>query len=206
MTTVDSNTTAPEPVVDPNAVSVTINGKVVAARKGEMIIAAADRTDDFSPRFCYHPRMEPVGMCRQCLVEVVGPRGPMMVVSCMTPVADGQVVNTATEGVKKAQDGMLELLLANHPLDCPVCDKGGECPLQDQAFSHGPGESRFVEEKRHYEKPIAISENVYLDRERCILCDRCTRFADEVAGDALISFTSRGNNTQVMTFPDEPFR
>jgi len=123
----------------------------------------------------------------------------------MTPVADGQVVNTETEGVKKAQEGVLELLLANHPLDCPVCDKGGECPLQDQAFSHGPGESRFVEEKRHYEKPIAISENVYLDRERCILCDRCTRFADEVAGDALISFTSRGNNTQVMTFPDEPF-
>ena len=205
MTTVDSNTTTPEPVVDPNAVSVTINGKVVAARKGEMIIAAADRTEDFIPRFCYHPRMEPVGMCRQCLVEVVGPRGPMMVVSCMTPVAEGQVVNTETEGVKKAQEGVLELLLANHPLDCPVCDKGGECPLQDQAFSHGPGESRFVEEKRHYEKPIAISENVYLDRERCILCDRCTRFADEVAGDALISFTSRGNNTQVMTFPDEPF-
>lgn len=205
MTTVDSNAIVPEAVVDPNAVSVTINGKVVAARKGEMIIAAADRTDDFIPRFCYHPRMEPVGMCRQCLVEVVGPRGPMMVVSCMTPVADGQVVNTATEAVKKAQEGMLELLLANHPLDCPVCDKGGECPLQDQAFSHGPGESRFVEEKRHYEKPIAISENVYLDRERCILCDRCTRFADEVAGDALISFMSRGNNTQVMTFPDEPF-
>ena len=97
------------------------------------------------------------------------------------------------------------MLLANHPLDCPVCDKGGECPLQDQAFSHGPGESRFVEEKRHYEKPIPISDLVFLDRERCILCDRCTRFADEVAGDKLIHFTSRGNNTQVMTFPDEPF-
>ena len=128
-----------------------------------------------------------------------------MVVSCMTPVAEGQVVRTATDGVKKAQEGVLELLLANHPLDCPVCDKGGECPLQDQAFSHGPGESRFVEEKRHYEKPIAISDIVYLDRERCILCDRCTRFADEVAGDALITFTSRGNDTQVLTFPDEPF-
>ncbi|MDA2968900.1 MAG: molybdopterin-dependent oxidoreductase, partial [Actinomycetota bacterium] len=111
----------------------------------------------------------------------------------------------ATDSVKKAQEGVLELLLANHPLDCPVCDKGGECPLQDQAFSHGPGESRFVEEKRHYEKPIAISDIVYLDRERCILCDRCTRFADEVAGDALITFTSRGNDTQVLTFPDEPF-
>ena len=100
---------------------------------------------------------------------------------------------------------MLELLLANHPLDCPVCDKGGECPLQDQAFSHGPGESRYVEEKRHYEKPIPISDLVLLDRERCILCDRCTRFADEVAGDKLIHFISRGNDTQVMTFPDEPF-
>lgn len=191
--------------VDPNVVNLTINDKPVIARKGELIIAAADRTDDFIPRFCYHPRMSPVGMCRQCLVEVETPRGPMMVVSCMTPVAEGQVVRTATEGVKKAQEGVLELLLANHPLDCPVCDKGGECPLQDQAFSHGPGESRFVEEKRHYEKPIAISDIVYLDRERCILCDRCTRFADEVAGDALITFTSRGNDTQVLTFPDEPF-
>ena len=204
MTTVEPTNESAAPV-DPNAVTITINGKSVAARKGELIIAAADRTNDYIPRFCYHPRMEPVGMCRQCLVEVEGPRGPMMVVSCMTPVADGQVVRTATDGVKQAQEGVLELLLANHPLDCPVCDKGGECPLQDQAFSHGPGESRYVEEKRHYEKPIPISENVYLDRERCILCDRCTRFADEVAGDALISFTQRGNNTQVMTFPDEPF-
>jgi NADH-quinone oxidoreductase subunit G len=128
-----------------------------------------------------------------------------MVVSCMTPVADGQIVRTDTPQVKRAHEGMIELLLANHPLDCPVCDKGGECPLQDQAFSHGAGESRFVEEKRHYEKPIPISDLVLLDRERCILCDRCTRFADEVAGDPLISFTQRGNNTQVMTFPDEPF-
>ena len=100
---------------------------------------------------------------------------------------------------------MLELLLANHPLDCPVCDKGGECPLQDQAMSHGPGESRYVEEKRHFEKPIPISDLVLLDRERCILCDRCTRFADEVAGDKLIHFIHRGNDTQVLTFPDEPF-
>ena len=191
--------------VDPNAVNITINGRAVSAVKGEMIIAAADRTSDFIPRFCYHPRMKPVGMCRQCLVEVEGPRGPMMVVSCMTPVAEGQVVRTDTDQVKQAQEGVLELLLANHPLDCPVCDKGGECPLQDQAFSHGPGESRYVEEKRHYEKPIPISDLVFLDRERCILCDRCTRFAKEVAGDPLISFTHRGNNTQVLTFPDEPF-
>ena len=206
MTTIDTNTESSEmPEKDPNAVSITINGRTVEAQKGEFIIAAADRADEFIPRFCYHPRMSSVGMCRQCLVEVEGPRGPMMVVSCMTPVAEGQVVRTETPQVKRAQEGMIELLLANHPLDCPVCDKGGECPLQDQAFSHGAGESRFVEEKRHYEKPIAISELVFLDRERCILCDRCTRFADEVAGDPLISFTQRGNNTQVMTFPDEPF-
>ena len=206
MSTTESNDAqAPEVPVDPNAVNITIDGVPVVARKGEMVIAAADRGDSYIPRFCYHPRMEPVGMCRQCMVEVEGPRGPMMVVSCMTPVAEGQVVRTDTPQVKRAQEGMIELLLANHPLDCPVCDKGGECPLQDQAFSHGPGESRFVEEKRHYEKPIAISDLVYLDRERCILCDRCTRFADEVAGDALIHFTQRGNNTQVMTFPDEPF-
>ena len=191
--------------VDPNAVTINLNGQDVPARKGDMVIAAAAQNGEYIPHFCYHPRMDPVGMCRQCMVEVEGPRGPMMVVSCMTPVADGQVVRTATDGVKKAQEGMLELLLANHPLDCPVCDKGGECPLQDQAFSHGPGESRFVEEKRHYEKPIPISDLVNLDRERCILCDRCTRFADEVAGDKLIHFVSRGNATQVMTFPGEPF-
>ena len=209
MSTTESNDTensdATEVVVDPNAVNINLNGRDVAARKGELIIAAADRAGDFIPRFCYHPRMKAVGMCRQCLVEVEGPRGPMMVVSCMTPVADGQVVRTETDQVKRAQEGVLELLLANHPLDCPVCDKGGECPLQDQAFSHGPGESRYVEEKRHYEKPIAISDLVYLDRERCILCDRCTRFASDVAGDPLIHFTHRGNNTQVLTFPDEPF-
>ena len=190
---------------DPDLVRINLNGREVAAEKGEMVIAAADRAGEYIPHFCYHPRMSPVGMCRQCMVEVEGPRGPMMVVSCMTPVSDGQVVRTDTPEVKKAQEGILELLLANHPLDCPVCDKGGECPLQDQAFSHGPGESRFVEEKRHYEKPIPISDLVLLDRERCILCDRCTRFADEVAGDKLIHFTQRGNNTQVMTYPDEPF-
>ena len=194
---------APEP--DPNLVTLNVNGRDVPARKGDMVISAALSADEYVPHFCYHPRMSPVGMCRQCMVEVEGPRGPMMVVSCMTPVADGQVVRTDTPQVKRAQEGMLELLLANHPLDCPVCDKGGECPLQDQAYSHGPGESRYVEQKRHYEKPIPISDLVYLDRERCILCDRCTRFADEVAGDKLIHFISRGNDTQVMTFPDEPF-
>jgi NADH-quinone oxidoreductase subunit G len=186
-------------------VPITIDGRAHEARPGQLVIAACADAGAHVPHFCWHPRMSPVGMCRQCIVEVDTPRGPAMVVSCMTPVAEGQVVRTDTPQVKRAQEGVLELLLANHPLDCPVCDKGGECPLQDQAFSHGPGESRFVEEKRHYEKPIPISDLVLLDRERCILCDRCTRFADEVAGDPLISFTSRGNATQVMTFPDEPF-
>lgn len=195
---------APEP--EPKrTLTVTIDGRNHEAEPGQLVIDACEDAGTYVPRFCYHPRMTPVGMCRQCLVEVEGPRGPMMVVSCMTQVAEGQVVNTATPGVKRAQEGVLELLLANHPLDCPVCDKGGECPLQDQAFSHGPGESRYIEEKRHYEKPIKISDLVLLDRERCILCDRCTRFADEVAGDKLIHFTSRGNTTQVNTFPDEPF-
>ena len=114
-------------------------------------------------------------------------------------------IDTESATAKRIQEGMLELLLANHPLDCPVCDKGGECPLQDQAFSHGPGESRYIEAKRNFEKPIPVSDNVLLDRERCILCDRCTRFADEVAGDKLIHFIRRGNQTEVNTFPDEPF-
>jgi len=195
----------PKTAAPKDTVSVTINGRSVEAEPGQLLIDACQNSGAFVPHFCYHPRMSPVGMCRQCIVEVEGPRGTALVVSCMTPVAQGQVVSTVSEPAKRAQEGVLELLLANHPLDCPVCDKGGECPLQDQAFSHGPGESRYVEEKRHYEKPIPISDLVYLDRERCILCDRCTRFASEVAGDPLISFTSRGNDTQVMTFPDEPF-
>ena len=123
----------------------------------------------------------------------------------MLTVTDGMVVDTDSEATKKAQDGVLEFLLINHPLDCPVCDKGGECPLQDQTLAFGPGETRFVEEKRHFSKPLPISDLVLLDRERCILCDRCTRFASDVAGDALISFMERGNQTQVLTFPDDPF-
>lgn len=186
-------------------VSVTINGTEIQASPGELLIDAAERTGTYIPRFCYHSRMKPVGMCRMCLVEVDSGRGPALQPSCMIPVSDGMTVDTESEATKKAQDGVLEFLLINHPLDCPVCDKGGECPLQDQTVAYGPGESRFIEEKRHYEKPIPISDTVYLDRERCILCDRCTRFADDVAGDTLIHFMDRGNNTQVNTFPDEPF-
>lgn len=186
-------------------VSITVDGREITAQDGELLIEACERNDAYIPRFCYHPRMSSVGMCRMCLVEVDTGRGPALQPSCMIPVAEGMVVDTTNDKVAKAQDGVLEFLLANHPLDCPVCDKGGECPLQDQTMAYGPGESRWVEEKRHYEKPIPISETVYLDRERCILCDRCTRFADEVAGDPLIHFIDRGSNTEVATFPDEPF-
>ena len=190
-------------ITDP--VEITVDGQTVTAQSGELLIEACERAGAYVPRFCYHPRMEPVGMCRMCLVEVDTGRGPALQPSCMLPVTPGMAVDTTGEKVAKAQDGVLEFLLANHPLDCPVCDKGGECPLQDQTVAYGPGESRFVEEKRHYTKPIPISETVYLDRERCILCDRCTRFAKEVAGDPLIHFAERGAQTEVATFPGEPF-
>ncbi len=189
-----------------DTVSVTIDGRHVVARKGEMLIAAAERAGVFIPRFCYHPRMEPVGMCRMCLVEVKGPRGFSLQPSCYLAVSDGQEVVTTSPKVKKAQDGVLEFLLVNHPLDCPVCDKGGECPLQDQTLSYGPGESRFVEEKRHWAKPVPISDLVLLDRERCIQCARCTRFADEIAGDPLIDFFSRGDRIEVSIFEGKPFK
>jgi NADH-quinone oxidoreductase subunit G len=186
-------------------ITITVDGEPMEVDTGELLIKAAEDNGTYIPRFCWHPRMKPVGMCRMCLVEVEGPRGTLLTTSCNMPVSDGMVVHTESETVKKAQEGILEFLLINHPLDCPVCDRGGECPLQDQTISHGPGESRFVEEKRHYEKPIPISDLVLLDRERCILCARCTRFSEEVSGDPLIEFQSRGNNTQVLTFPDEPF-
>ena len=185
--------------------TVTIDGTAIEANPGELLIAAAERTGTFIPRFCWHPRMTEVGMCRMCLVEVSGPRGMSLQPACMQKCGEGMVVETKSDVVKKAQDGVLEFLLVNHPLDCPVCDKGGECPLQDQTLTFGPGESRFVEEKRHFEKPISISELVLLDRERCILCDRCTRFSKEVAGDPLIHFINRGNTTEVNTFPEDPF-
>jgi NADH-quinone oxidoreductase subunit G len=186
-------------------VTFTLDGREVTATKGEMLIAAAERAGTFIPRFCYHPRMKSVGVCRMCLVEVSGPRGASLQPSCFVEVQPGSEVVTNSDKVKKAQDGVLEFLLINHPLDCPVCDKGGECPLQDQTLAYGPGESRFVEEKRHFEKPIPISELVLLDRERCIQCSRCTRFADEVAGEAQIDFIGRGELLEVNTFPELPF-
>ncbi len=186
-------------------INITVDGVEMQGKAGEVLIKVAEDNGNFIPRFCWHPRMKPVGMCRMCLVEVVGPRGRMLVPSCTTTINEGMVVDTQSAVVKKAQEGVLEYLLINHPLDCPVCDKGGECPLQDHTMAYGPGESRFVEEKRHFEKPIPISDLVLLDRERCILCARCTRFSDEISGDPLIEFKDRGNAVQVITFPGEPF-
>jgi NADH-quinone oxidoreductase subunit G len=187
-------------------VTITVDGVEMQGPAGEVLIKVAEDNGVYIPRFCWHPRMEPVGMCRMCLIEIEGPRGKMLVPSCTARVNDGMVVDTQSEVVKKAQEGVLEFLLINHPLDCPVCDKGGECPLQDHTLAYGPGESRFVEEKRHYEKPIPISDLVLLDRERCILCARCTRFSEEISGDPLIEFKDRGNVVQVLTFPGEPFK
>jgi NADH-quinone oxidoreductase subunit G len=187
----------------PDLVTVTIDGREVQAPRGTLLIQVAQDHGTYIPRFCWHERMKPVGMCRMCLVEVKDMRG--LQISCATPVSDGMVVTTTSDAVKHAQDGVLEFLLINHPLDCPVCDRGGECPLQDQTLAFGPGESRFIEEKRHFEKPIPISKLVLLDRERCIQCGRCTRFSAEIAGDSLIDFGGRGGDTEVITYPSQPF-
>ncbi|HEV3214051.1 MAG TPA: NADH-quinone oxidoreductase subunit NuoG [Acidimicrobiales bacterium] len=189
----------------PAEVAFTLDGRAATARPGEVVIAAAERHGTYIPRFCYHPRMTPVGVCRMCLVEIDGPRGPTLQPACFVAVTEHMTVVTDSDKVKKAQDGVLEFLLVNHPLDCPVCDKGGECPLQDQALAHGSEDTRFVEEKRHFEKPIPLSDLVLLDRERCIQCSRCTRFAAEVAGEAQIDFAGRGELVEVAAFPSEPF-
>ena len=187
-------------------IKINVNGSEIISEPDQLIIEACEDSGIHIPRFCWHKRMDPVGMCRMCLVEIETPRGKALVPSCTTKVSEDLVVDSESDVVKKAQEGVLEFLLINHPLDCPVCDKAGECPLQDQTMAYGPGESRFVEDKRHFEKPIPISEIILLDRERCILCARCTRFSDEISGDPLIEFIQRGNKTQVNTFPDEPFR
>ena len=186
-------------------VTITLDGIDLEVEAGSRLIEAAKEAGTYIPRFCYQPRMGPVGLCRMCLVEIEFPGRMALVPSCTTEVRDGMVVVTKSDVVKKAQEGVIEFLLANHPLDCAICDKGGECPLQDQAFGFGPGESRFVEEKRHYVKPISISDLIFLDRERCILCGLCTRFSDEISGDPLIEFKDRGNDVHVITFPGEPY-
>jgi NADH-quinone oxidoreductase subunit G len=187
-------------------VNLTIDGKEVTIPKGTLIIRAAEQLAIEIPRFCDHPLLEPVAACRQCYVKVEGQR--KLMTSCSTPVADGMVVHTqfTDDEVKDAQVAVLEFLLINHPLDCPVCDRGGECPLQDQALAYGPGESRYIEAKRTYRKPIALSPLVALDRERCVLCARCTRFCDEISGDRFIELFDRGAAEQVAIAPGEDFR
>ena len=195
-------------------VTLTIDGVQVSVPKDTLVIRAAEQIGTHIPRFCDHPLLAPVGACRQCLVEVPdagnGRGFPKPQASCTLPVAEGMVVNTqATSPVAdKAQQGIVEFLLINHPLDCPVCDKGGECPLQNQAMSNGRDESRFWEAggvKRTFPKPISISPQILLDRERCIVCQRCTRFANEIAGDPFIALVERGAQQQIGIAQDAPF-
>jgi NADH-quinone oxidoreductase subunit G len=186
-------------------VTVTIDGFEISVPKGTLIIRAAELLGIAIPRFCDHPLLDPIGACRQCLVEVEGQRKPLA--SCITPCTEGLVVRTQLTSAiaEKAQRGVMELLLINHPLDCPMCDKGGECPLQNQAMSNGQGETRFAEEKRTFVKPVAISTQVLLDRERCISCTRCVRTSEEIAGDAFIDFIERGPAQMIGTAEGKPF-
>jgi NADH-quinone oxidoreductase subunit G len=185
-------------------VTITVDGREIAAIEGEMLHDAARKGDVEIPVFCYEPKLgEPVGACRMCLVEIEGI--PKLQTSCSTPVREGMVVHTRTEQVKHAQSAVVEFLLVNHPLDCPVCDKGGECPLQDISYGWGPGKSRVIDEKRHFEKPIELSPLVAIDRERCILCYRCVRFSQEVSEDAQLQLLDRGDRTYVGTFDDRPY-
>ena len=187
-------------------VTLTIDDTEVSVPKGTLVIRAAELMGVQIPRFCDHPLLEPVGACRQCLVDVEGQRKPLA--SCTTTVAPDMVVRTqfTSEAADRAQQGVMELLLINHPLDCPVCDKGGECPLQNQAMSNGRAETRFEDVKRTFPKPIAVSSQVLLDRERCVLCARCTRFSDQIAGDRFIDLLERGAQQQVGIAPGEPFQ
>jgi NADH-quinone oxidoreductase subunit G len=188
--TLQTNEPAAAPVTD--GVTVTIDGFEITVPKGTLVIRAAELLGLQIPRFCDHPLLDPAGACRQCLVEVTGQVKPPA--SCTTTCTEGMVVRTQLTSpvAEKAQRGVMELLLINHPLDCPMCDKGGECPLQNQAMSNGQGDTRFTDVKRTFAKPVAISTEVLLDRERCISCTRCTRFSEQIAGDPFIEFFERG--------------
>ncbi|MFE3255629.1 NADH-quinone oxidoreductase subunit G [Nocardia sp. NPDC059091] len=203
MTSTVSSTTGGG-VTPTDMVTVTIDGTTVSVPAGTLVIRAAELIGTQIPRFCDHPLLDPVGACRQCLVEIEGQRKP--VASCTQTVAEGMVIHTqlTSPAAAKAQEGVMELLLINHPLDCPVCDKGGECPLQNQAMSTGRSESRFDGEKRTYPKPIPLSAAILLDRERCVLCARCTRFSQQVAGDPFIELMDRGALQQVGIAAGEP--
>ncbi|MEV7681659.1 NADH-quinone oxidoreductase subunit G [Streptomyces sp. NPDC088341] len=193
------------PVPPEDLVSLTIDGIEISVPKGTLVIRAAELLGIEIPRFCDHPLLDPAGACRQCIVEVEGQRKPMA--SCTITCTDGMVVKSQLTSpvAEKAQRGVMELLLINHPLDCPVCDKGGECPLQNQAMQVGDPDTRFEGKKRTFEKPVPISTQVLLDRERCVLCARCTRFSNQVAGDPMIELLERGALQQVGTGEGDPF-
>ncbi|MGA8353818.1 MAG: NADH-quinone oxidoreductase subunit NuoG [Solirubrobacteraceae bacterium] len=185
-------------------ITFTIDGREAQAPENSMLVDAAKHGDVEIPVFCYEPKLGgPVGACRMCLVEIEGI--PKLQPGCATPVKDGMVINTQTDRVKEAQRGVVEFLLVNHPLDCPVCDKGGECPLQDISFGWGGGISRFVEPKRHFVKPVELSSKIAIDRERCILCYRCVRFSQDVSEDDQLVLLERGAHSYVATFDGHPY-
>jgi len=192
------------PRPEPKTITLTIDGREVEAPENAMLVDAAKHGDVEIPVFCYEPKLgQPVGACRMCLVEIEG-IGKLQT-GCSTPVKDGMVVHTQTDRVKTAQQAVVEFLLINHPLDCPVCDKGGECPLQDITFGWGGGTSRFIEPKRHFVKPLELSPTIAIDRERCILCYRCVRFSQEISEDNQLVLLERGTHSYVSTFDGHPY-
>ena len=203
-------TTTQDSAVAVELITIVIDGFEVSVPKGTLIIRAAEKLGIQIPRFCDHPLLDPVGACRQCLVdvEINGRAFPKPQASCTIPVEPNMIVKTQLTSpvADKAQKGVMELLLGNHPLDCPVCDKGGECPLQNQAMSNGRADARLDGYKRTFEKPISISSSVLLDRERCVLCARCTRFSEQIASDAFITLNERGALQQVGIYENEPFK
>ncbi|MDW8350286.1 MAG: NADH-quinone oxidoreductase subunit NuoG [Anaerolineae bacterium] len=207
-------------------VNLTIDGVPVSVPKGTLVVDAAKKIGNDIPVFCYHPKLKPVGMCRMCLVDIGTPKidpatkqpvrdeqgnvvivfMPKLTTACTTPVSEGMVVRTATEQVRAAREDILEFLLTSHPLDCPICDKGGECPLQNLTLGFGPGVSRFdYDAKFHNEKHVPLGDLIYLDRERCIQCSRCIRFQDEIADDHVLQFYDRGRGMEIITLSDPPF-
>ena len=198
-------------VAQVDTITVTIDGTEVQVPKGTLAIRAAELIGIAIPRFCDHPLLDPVGACRQCLVEVPdmgnGRGMPKPQASCTLECAPGMQIKTQLTSpvAEKAQKGMLEFLLINHPLDCPICDKGGECPLQNQALANGRGESRYEGVKRTFPKPVPISAQILLDRERCVLCARCTRFSEQISGDPFIALVERGALQQVGKYADQPY-
>src|SRR5437588_286086 len=200
-----SQADAAPPPPDDGRVEVTIDGRVTRAPKGQLVLDAATDVGIHIPIYCAHPKMDPVAVCRMCLVQVE--KLPKLQPACATVVTEGMVVDTQSDATAKAREGMLEFLLLNHPLDCPVCDRGGECDLQDFTFRYGPSVSRFpITDKVHFNKAVPLSEHIELDQERCILCWRCVRYYDEITGEHEIVLEQRGVQTLVTTFDEQPLR